>query len=528
LINTNVVSGQNIQYSWNTGSNSSAVLFSNNIGGPFVPGPFVSNSNSVYAQYGALGAFQSGYNICVQGINGCGTSNNKCNFTRGTVTVPAGITGSSVQCSGATGQVYSVAAPLPAGVETFIWSFSVPGATITSLDPPLNSQVSIDFPAFTTGTLSVQGALSCLGSSVSPARTLAISTATAAPGVPSGPSKVCPGSSYNYSVAAVAGASTYNWTVPANASITAGAGTNSITVQFNATPINFVNGIISVNTTSVCGATSGTTSRTVSSMVPSTPGIISGQATGVCSGTFNYQVPAVPGVIYNWTLPAGATGSSTSNIIPVTFSNSYVSGTISVTGSAAGCAVQSAPRNLNVSGVPATPAAITSPFPPCNGGPGQFSTGTVFGATGYTWTVPANGTTLDLGQGTTTIDVTWGTGNGTVTVKADNACGSSGLRTLYYVPGCRLAAEEASEVSSLTVYPNPAQTQATIAFKAPVQGSYAITLTDVSGRVVRSMVTSAQAGAHQVIIDLSDIAKGMYMVELRCDTGTEMQKLVVE
>jgi hypothetical protein len=91
-----------------------------------------------------------------------------------------------------------------------------------------------------------------------------------------------------------------------------------------------------------------------------------------------------------------------------------------------------------------------------------------------------------------------------------------------------LAAEEASEVSSLTVYPNPAHTQATIAFKATVQGSYAITLTDVSGRIVRSMVTDAQAGAHQVIIDLSDIAKGMYMVELRCDTGTEMQKLVVE
>jgi hypothetical protein len=263
-------------------------------------------------------------------------------------------------------------------------------------------------------------------------------------------------------------------------------------------------------------------------MVPSTPGIISGQATGVCNGTYNYQVPAVPGVIYNWTLPAGATGSSTTNIIPVTFSNSYVSGTISVTGSAAGCPVQSLPRNLNVSGVPATPAAITSPFPPCNGGPGQFSTGTVFGATGYTWTVPANGTTLDLGQGTTTIDVTWGTGNGTVTVKADNACGSSGLRTLYYVPGCRLAAEEASEVNSLTVYPNPAQTQATIAFKATVQGSYTITLTDVSGRIVRSMVTDAQAGAHQVIIDLSDIAKGMYMVELRSDTGTEIQKLVVE
>jgi hypothetical protein len=238
-------------------------------------------------------------------------------------------------------------------------------------------------------------------------------------------------------------------------------------------------------------------------------------------------------VTYNWSLPAGASGSSSSNIITVTFSNSFVSGTISVTGSAIGCPVQSAPRNLTVSGVPATPGSITTPVAPCNGGIGQFQTEEVFGATSYTWTVPANGTTIDTtnGQGTNQLDVIWGTGPGTVTVKANNACGSSGVRALYYTPPpcpSRLAAEEASEVNSLTVYPNPAHTQTTIAFKAPVQGSYAITLTDVSGRVVRSIVTTAEAGAHQVIIDLSDIAKGMYMVELRSDAGTEIQKLMVE
>ncbi|MBL7929733.1 MAG: hypothetical protein JNL47_09740, partial [Bacteroidia bacterium] len=246
LVTTNAVSGQNIQYSWNTGSYSSVVQFSNNIGGPFTAGPFVTTTNQVYAQYGALGGSTSGYNICVQAINGCGVSNNKCNFSRGTVSTPVGITGSATQCSGATGQVYSVTGPLPVGVQTFVWSFSVAGAVITSLDPPLNSQVSIDFPAFSTGTLSVQAGLSCLGSSLSPARTLALSNATVAPAVPTGPIKVCPGNSYNYSVPAVAGATGYNWTVPANATITGGAGTNSITVQFNATPINFVNGIVSV------------------------------------------------------------------------------------------------------------------------------------------------------------------------------------------------------------------------------------------------------------------------------------------
>jgi hypothetical protein len=227
-------------------------------------------------------------------------------------------------------------------------------------------------------------------------------------------------------------------------------------------------------------------------------------------------------------LPAGASGSSTSNIINVTFSPTYTTGTISVTGTAAGCAVASNPRSLNVSGAPATPASITALFPPCNGGPGQFQTGAVFGATSYTWTVPVNGTTLDAGQGTTTIDVTWGTGNGTLTVKANNGCGSSALRTLYYVPGCRLAAEEASSIGSLTVYPNPAHTQATIAFRAAEQGSYTITLTDVTGRTVRNLITTAQAGVHQLDVNLEDLAKGMYLIELRSNSATEIQKLIVE
>jgi hypothetical protein len=185
---------------------------------------------------------------------------------------------------------------------------------------------------------------------------------------------------------------------------------------------------------------------------------------------------------------------------------------------------------LNVSGAPATPASITVPFAPCNGGPGQFQTTAVTGATGYTWTVPANGTSLDAGQGTTTIDVTWGTGHGTVTVKADNTCGSSGLRTLYYVPGCRLSNEEAAQmdVNSLTVYPNPAHTQATIAFRAAEEGSYMVILTDVTGRTVNASVVEAQAGVNAIEMNLSMYAKGMYLVELRSANGTEKVKLIVE
>ncbi len=332
LVTANTVSGQNIQYGWNTGTSSSGVLFSDNMGGPFVAGPFVTNTNQVYVQYGALGVSSSGYNICVQGFNGCGTTNNKCNWTRGTVTVPAGITGPAVQCSGATGQLYNVTLPLPAGVETFIWTFSVPGAVITPLDPPLNSQVSINFPAFSTGTLSVQAGLLCLGSSTSAARSLTLSNSTTTPAIPSGPAKVCPGNSYVYQVPAVAGAASYNWNVPANATIISGAGTNTITVLFNSSPIYFSNGQISVTTVSVCGSSSASASKSVSSMVPPVPGNISGPATAACNGPGVYSVPVVAGVNYLWSWPTGVTNNSPNglNSISLQFPNNFSNGTVSV------------------------------------------------------------------------------------------------------------------------------------------------------------------------------------------------------
>lgn len=532
LVTTQLISGQNIEYSWNTGSSSSVVLFSTSNGGPWSPGPFKTTTNQVYVQFGALGTGMSGYNICVQGQNGCGVTNNKCEFVRGTATVPAGITGSSVQCSGAVNQTYSIPVPLPDGVETYVWSFSVPGAVITPINPPLNSQVNIDFPAFTTGILSVQSGLFCLGSSLSAPRNLVISNAPATPAVPTGPVKVCPGQTYTYSVPPIFGATTYNWTIPANATQVGGGTTKTIQVQYNATPINFSGQILSVSTTSICGATSGTRSKTIASLVPATPGIMSGPLTSACNGPFTYSVAPVSGVTYNWTWPIGVTNNTPNgfNSINLQFPNNFTTGQVSVTGTAAGCAISSNARTVNVKGVPATPEGIIAAFPPCNNDLGQFQINAVTGATSYDWTVPQNGTTIDNGQGTTNVDVIWGSGPGTMIVKALNGCGISGSRTLAYTPGCRLAGDAAVEpnLGSLMVYPNPANTHVRIAFNAAASGSYVITLVDVTGREVAARTVPAQAGINTVDFSLDTYAKGIYLLELRSGNSMEQAKLVIE
>ncbi|MCC6383862.1 MAG: T9SS type A sorting domain-containing protein, partial [Bacteroidia bacterium] len=531
LISCNVITGQNIEYSWNTGSNSSIVKFSNNINGPFTAAPFITTVNQVYAQFGSLAPGSSGYNICLKGENGCGTTNNRCVFVRGKVTVPAGINGSAIVCSGATNQLFSVSGSLPSGVQTFIWSFSVPGAIITSLDPPLNSQVTIDFPVFSSGTLSVQSGLTCLGSSVSAARTMKINNATAIPGVMTGPSKVCPGQSYNYSVSPVAGAVNYNWVIPANASIINGAGTNSVIVEFDSSPINFVNQIIRVSAISSCSISSQPREKKVASQVPAKPGAITGITTSACDGPFTYSVPAISGVDYNWTWPAGVSNNTPNGLSSITlqFPNNFVSGAISVTGSTSGCAIQSNVRSTNVNGKPARPSSITVNMAPCNGDPGQFEASSVAGATSYTWTVPNNGTSLDQGQGQQAIDVTWGTGPGTLTVKANNGCGSSALRSYYYSPNCIMRTySEASYTESFVVNPNPASTMATITFKSDETRSYMISLMDLSGRRVSSATVSAVEGFNSIKLDLERYAKGLYVVELRSGNQIEKAKLVIE
>jgi large repetitive protein len=102
---------------------------------------------------------------------------------------------------------------------------------------------------------------------------------------------------------------------------------------------------------------------------------------------------------------------------------------------------------------PAQPGTITGNTTVCSGSTNTYSIGSVSGATGYTWTVPS-GATINSGQGTTSISVTFGTSSGNVSVTANNACGSSTART-----------------SAITVNTVPAQPSTISGLTTPCQGS---------------------------------------------------------
>ncbi|MFY9310038.1 MAG: hypothetical protein WAQ28_13410 [Bacteroidia bacterium] len=79
---------------------------------------------------------------------------------------------------------------------------------------------------------------------------------------------------------------------------------------------------------------------------------------------------------------------------------------------------------------PAAPGTISGNQTPCENATAiSYSIASVSGATSYTWSVPS-GATITSGQGTTSIVVSMGTTNGSVSVTASNNCGTSTAQTL--------------------------------------------------------------------------------------------------
>ncbi len=230
----------------------------------------------------------------------------------------------------------------------------------------------------------------------------------------------CPGDPETYSVPNVSG-TTYSWTLPSGWSGT--STTNSIVVTPGTTP-----GTISVTASSSCGAASiAQTFTPVSSTAPSTPGSIFGN-TLICPGTTQtYSTLAVSGATsYLWSLPAGWSGTSTTNSITVTSNNT--SGNISVQAvNGCGQSIGSAPLTVNIINGLAIPGPITGQDTVCSGTLHSYSISPVTGATSYTWTLPSGWSGTTTG---TQIQTFAGTSNGAITVTASTTCATSATTAL--------------------------------------------------------------------------------------------------
>ena len=209
-------------YQWSTGSNASFI----NV---------VIDQNSTFS-------------VTVTDANGCVGSDSIDSFSEGSVPVtPLPITGTTSGICGTTTLSYSVN-PV-ADADYYVWNFPE-GVVILSGQGTTNVTVGVS-GGFDAGIIEVLAANDC-GASPTVGYTFPVlQTNPDMPDTPIGPTVIsAPGLPVTYTVPVVAGATSYNWTVPPGVGIINGQGTNTVTLSFASF---FDMGDICVDASNACG-----------------------------------------------------------------------------------------------------------------------------------------------------------------------------------------------------------------------------------------------------------------------------------
>jgi hypothetical protein len=76
--------------------------------------------------------------------------------------------------------------------------------------------------------------------------------------------------------------------------------------------------------------------------------------------------------------------------------------------------------------------------------------------------------------------------------------------------------------------PNPATTETSLRYQLPAPAKVHICITELNGKMVRNLLMSDQlAGPHDLQINTSDLAKGLYLVHADFDGTVMSRKLLI-
>lgn len=91
-----------------------------------------------------------------------------------------------------------------------------------------------------------------------------------------------------------------------------------------------------------------------------------------------------------------------------------------------------------------------------------------------------------------------------------------------------LGVNELKNNNAISVYPNPASDRLTISFKLNERGNVYIYIKDLSGKTVYEKALGQLSGEQKEELDLPELAKGMYLLQLRAGEELSTQKLLIE
>ncbi|MBK9525079.1 MAG: T9SS type A sorting domain-containing protein [Bacteroidetes bacterium] len=363
------------------------------------------------APYSGTGTFSQSAGTVVYTVsdaNGCTTT------TSVTLSEPTKVEGTTssvaANCGFNDGSATVVATGGTPGY-TYVWN---PGGQTTATATNL---------AGGTYTVTITDANGCTGSATEIVGGVGSGPANAGP--VSGPAGACRNTTgIVYSIAPVAGASSYVWSLPAG--VSGSSTTNSITVAFGGAA--YVGGFICVTPTNACGAgLAACINVPVIAVKPGLPSLISGTFPSCGPATYTYSVsPIANATNYVWTV-GGAGVSITSgqgtNSVQVFVPAGMGQGTISVYGQ--NCVGNGSARSTYLTGVPTHSNALVGPGFVCAGTLGvAYSMGPVNGASSYVWSITGNASIASSSGPSCTVDFLAGWTTGVLSVTTTNSCGS--------------------------------------------------------------------------------------------------------
>ncbi len=265
---------------------------------------------------------QPGGPITVRSRNGCGLSDSTRTITPVVLTVPATpgpITGETITCPGRS---YTYQVPPVPGATSYTWTLP----TGWSFAGTIQTDRIVNVIAGPPGNIRVRANNPC-GSSLDTQLVIISSPTAITPNPIIGDTLICSNrTGLNYSIAAIPGVIGYNWTFPAGWNFTVAPNGLSATVARVGN-----SGEIIVNVINACSVTVRTIRLlvVVFNSVPLAPLAVVGPDK-VCDGSLvQYAVNPVPNATtYTWTLPAGWTGTSNTNVISAVAGST--GGTVSV------------------------------------------------------------------------------------------------------------------------------------------------------------------------------------------------------
>jgi len=434
------------------------------------------------------------YAMTITNQGGCTvTSSNQVTVSAGYSSVPV-INGPDTLCVDTTRVTYST----ESGMSGYSWTVSS-GGTITS--GAGTNAITVRWNGTGNQAVSIQY-INNMGCASQVTVKNVFIKASAVPTI-AGLSDVCAGTGY-YSYITDPGMSAYSWDISPGGTIISGQGSNVLQVTWDQPGNQWVS-VVYMNTEG-CMAQVPTIFPVEADPLPDPAGTISGSSI-VCAGSNDiaYSVmPVANAVTYVWTLPFGATitsGVGTDSII-VNFSDSSVSGDITVYGNnlcGNGTASMAA---ITVNPIPVTPIITES-------GDTLFSNAPIGNQWFYNGILLVNDTTQIYFVSPPLPGNYW-------TQVTLNGCVSDTSNHIYYSP----TGFNNNKKSGITLYPNPATSNLVIGI-ANVYGTIKfIEIYNTGGE----KIFETQTDQDRIVVNVENYPSAIYVVKVKATGSNRIGK----